>query len=252
MTIIDRLLQSVSNNAAQAQPKDVRIGTHWTMVVLEQDGELRAGLSSTLGGGSDEHHHGGGPPVKDAGRLLTYTAGQLAALARSERLLEASIGFATINALLDVDEGRCIDVNAADVIAERGAGRNVAVVGHFPFVGQLRDIAARLWVLELRPREGDLPAAMAAEVLPQADVIALTGTSLLNHTFDGLMALCRPDAFVVMLGGTSPLSQVLFEAGVDAVAGTRLIDVQGALHAVSQGASFRQIPGRRLLTMFRK
>lgn len=247
--IIDELLDSVAANAAQAHPVDVRIGAHWTMVVLEQGGALRAGLSSTLGSG-DDHHHGGGPPVRDAGRLLDHAAGQLAALARSERTLEASVGFATINALLDVDESRCIDVNAADVVAERGANRNVAVVGHFPFVEQLRTIAAQFWVLELHPREGDLPAAMAAEVLPQADVVALTGTSLLNHTFDGLMALCRPGAFVVMLGGTSPLSPVLFDAGVSAVAGTRLVDIPGALHAVSQGASFRQIPGRRLLTMF--
>ena len=152
---------------------------------------------------------------KTPGRLLTYSAAQLAALAHSESLPETSVGFATINALLDVDVAACVEVNAADVIAERGAGRNVAIVGHFPFIPHLRSIAKTLWVLELRPREDDLPASMAADVLPQADVVALTGTSLLNHTFEELIALCRPDAFVVMLGGTTPLSPVLFEFGVD-------------------------------------
>lgn len=252
MTIIDRFLEQVAANAANARPADVRIGGHWTAVAVELDGQLRAGLSSALGGGGDDHHHGKGAPVKDAGRLLTYSTAQLAALALSESLAETSVGFATINALLDVDADACVEVNAADIIAERGAGRKVAVVGHFPFIPRLRAIAGTLWVLELRPREGDLPASMAAEILPQAEVVALTGTSLLNHTFEDLIALCRRDAFVVMLGGTTPLSPVLFEAGVDAIAGTLLTDPTAALLAVSQGATFPQIPGKRLVTMFRQ
>ncbi|HOU15658.1 MAG TPA: DUF364 domain-containing protein [Anaerolineae bacterium] len=250
MTIIDHFLDHITANAAAARPVDVRIGGHWTAVAVELGGQVRGGLSSSLGNG-DEHHLGKGAPVRDAGRLLTYSAAQLAALARSESLAETSVGFATINALLDVDEAACVEINAADIIAERGAGKNVAVVGHFPFIPRLRAIIQNLWVLELRPREGDLPASMAADILPQADVVALTGTSLLNHTFEDLIALCRKDAFVVMLGGSTPLSPVLFEAGVDAIAGTLLTDPAAALLAVSQGATFPQIPGRRLLTMFR-
>lgn len=251
MHIINQLLEQVAANADVAQPVDVRIGGHWTAVAVELGGEVRGGLSSTLGGG-DDHHHGKNVPVKDAGRLLTYSAAQLAALAQSQSLPETSVGLATINALLDVDLDTCVEVNAADVIAERGAGRNIAIVGHFPFIPQIRTIAKTLWVLELRPSEGDLPASMMAEVLPQADVVALTGTSLLNHTFEDLITLCRRDAFVVMLGGTTPLSPILFDYGVNAVAGTLLINPAAALLAVSQGATFPQILGKRLLTMFRE
>lgn len=252
MTMIDHLLKQVTANAATARPVDVRIGAYWTAVMLERDGQRRAGLSSTLGGDDDAHHHGGGPPVKEAGQLLTYTATQLAALARSEHLLEASVGIATLNALLNVDKSDYIDVNAADILAERGAGRKIAVVGHFPFLGRVRKLAKMMWVLELHPREDDLPASMAAEVVPQADVVALTGTSLLNHTFDKLISLCRPDTFVIVLGGTTPLSPLLFKVGVDAIAGTLVVDPDGALKAVSQGATFPQIPGKRLVTLFRE
>jgi uncharacterized protein (DUF4213/DUF364 family) len=45
---------------------------------------------------------------------------------------------------------------------------------------------------------------------------------------------------------------VLFDRGVDAVSGTRVVDVPAALQAVGQGATFRQIPGKRLLTMMRE
>ncbi len=135
---------------------------------------------------------------------------------------------------------------------ERGAGRQVAVVGHFPFVEQIRRAAARCWVLELNPRPGDLPAECAGKVLPQADVVALTGISLINHTFDDLLRLCRRDAFIVLLGGSTPLSPVLLDLGVSAVAGTLVIDVPAAVRAISQGAVFPQIPGKRLLTMMRE
>jgi len=250
MQITDQLLAQIADKAAAATPVDIRIGAHWTLVTLDVAGEICAGLSSTLGGGDDDHHHGGRMPVRDAGQLLSYTAAELVALAHSHSLPEASVGYATLNALLDVDESACVDVNAADVIAEYSAGKKAVIVGHFPFIPQIKNIAETLWVLELRPREGDLPAEAAPAILPQADVVALTGTSLLNHTFEDLVKLCRPDAFVVVLGATSPLSPVLFDYGVDAISGTVIVDSEAAALAVSQGATFKQIPGKRLLTMF--
>jgi hypothetical protein len=176
----------------------------------------------------------------------------LAELLHSNSAVEASIGMAALNALLHVDEEICTEINAREVILERGAGRRVAVVGHFPFVQQVRQAAAECWVLELYPRPGDLSADQATEVLPQADVIALTGTSLINHTFDHLIGLCRPEAFIILLGGSAPLTPVLFDRGVDAISGTRVVDVPAVLKAVGQGATFRQIPGKRLLTMMRE
>ena len=204
----------------------------------------RCGLASTL---RNQRH--AGPPVRDTGQLLEWSALELAALLHSESLIEASIGMAAVNALLEVDEEACVEVNAEKVIIEKGAGKKVAVVGHFPFIPRVRQAVDTLWVLEQRPRDDDLPAEAAPEIIPQADVVAITGTALINHTFEGLAALCRPDAYVLVLGGSAPLSPVLFDYGVDAIAGTRVIDVSAVLRAVSQGATFRQIPGKRLLTM---
>lgn len=238
---VDALLASLKGDAPVRQ---VQVGAFCTAAVLDTD-PPRCGLASTLRAESHED----GPPVGDAGRLAGRSGRELAEMLRSPSVLEASIGMAAFNALLDVDERTCTEVNAAEVILARGRGRRVAIVGHFPFVGRVRQAAAMCWVLELRPRPGDLPAARAAEVLPLADVVALTGTSLINHTFDDLIRLCRPDAFVVLLGGSAPLSPVLLQHRVSAVAGTRVVDVPAAVAAVGQGATFPQIPGKRLLTM---
>ena len=244
MTITDDLLAELKTDAPVRQ---VMVGAFWTAVVLESN-PIRAGLGSTLHG----EHHDEGPPVREPGRLRERSGRELAELLRSPQILEASVGMAALNALLDVDESSCVDLNAEDLIVERGAGKRVAIVGHFPFVDRVRQVARESWVLELRPRPGDLAAGQAVDVLPQADVVALTGTSLLNHTFDDLVALCRPEAFVVLLGASAPLSPVLLERGVDAVSGTKVVDVAAAVRAVSEGATFRQIPGKRLLTMARR
>jgi uncharacterized protein (DUF4213/DUF364 family) len=231
---------------ADVPVRQVLVGAFWTAVVLEGE-PPRCGLASTL----RAETHDDGPPVRQPGRLCQHSGRELAEWLRSPRILEASIGMATFNALLDVDESACVDLNAEDVIIHQGAGRRVAIVGHFPFVDRVRRAAETCWVLELHPRPGDLAASQAVEVLPQADVVALTGTSLLNHTFDDLIALCRPEAFVVLLGASAPLSPVLLERGVDAVSGTKVVDVPAVLRAVGEGATFRQIPGKRLLTMMR-
>ncbi len=43
---------------------------------------------------------------------------ELARLSYSPSILEAAIGMATINSLLEVDEDACIEINAAEVIME--------------------------------------------------------------------------------------------------------------------------------------
>ncbi|MDR7519993.1 MAG: DUF364 domain-containing protein [Armatimonadota bacterium] len=245
-SIIDDLLSVL----VDAPVRDVRVGAFKTAVVVGREGTRRCGLASTPR--EDDHHYGGGPAVREAGSLLARSARQLADLARSSSPMEAAIGIAAVNALLPAQEAHWMDLNAEEVIAERGAGKRVALVGHFPFVPRLRERSKKLWVLEERPREDDLPVDAAAEVIPQADVLALSGTTFINHTFEGLMALRRPDALVVVLGPSTPLSPVLFDYGADVISGTVVEDVDAVLRAVSQGANFRQLrrQGVRLVTMW--
>jgi len=172
-------------------------------------------------------------------------------MAKSESQFEAAIGMATINSLIEIEEQRCTELNAGDLLANKGQGKRVVIVGHFPFVPQLRSVAEELWVIEKKPQEGDLPEAEADRLLPQADVIGITGIAFTNHTLESLLGLCNPKAYVVILGDTTPLSSVLFDYNISALAGTRVIDPKTVLTCVSQGATFRQIRGVRLLTMMR-
>ena len=85
-----------------------------------------------------------------------------------------------------------------------------------------------LWAIDKNPREGDFQENEAGRLVPQADEVAMTGTALTNYTLPHLLDLCAPSAYVLMLGDTVPLSPVLFEYGIDALAGTRVREGQPA------------------------
>jgi uncharacterized protein len=158
---------------------------------------------------------------------------------------------AAINSLLEVDLTACRELNAAELILEKGAEKNVAVIGHFPFLPRIRDRVRSLWVIEKNPREGECREDEADRLVLQADVVAITGTTLTNHTLPHLLGLCAPSAFVLMLGDTVPLSPALFDYGLDALSGSRVEDPDLTLRCVSQGANFRQIRGIRKWTLMK-
>jgi uncharacterized protein len=244
------LIQELLNTLPEGEVEEIRVGAFWTTVVVQTETGRTAGLATAMKD-ADSHHHGSGPAVAAAGDLHKKDARALAALALSESCLESSIGLATINALLPKRDSDWVDLNAEQVVLERGVGKRVALVGHFPFIPHWREVAGTLWVLEKMPRGEDLPAEAAREIIPQADIVAITGTTLINKTFDELIPLCRPDALVLVLGPTTPLSPILFDYGVHLVSGSIVEDIPSVLAAVSQGANFRQVHRRgvRLVTM---
>ena len=240
MNVLDDLVSTLN---MEPRVRDIRQGLFHTGVLTG-----RCGLAATLPRDALQQEH---PSVKEPGGLLEKSTSDLVHMVYSDIITEAAIGMATINSLLEVDENRCLNLNAGSLIAERGEGKNVAIVGHFPFVPDLRKAVKKLWVIEKNPREGDANEAEASNFIPQADVVGITGTSFTNHTLERLLELCNPDAYVVILGDTAPLSPVLFDYGIDAVSGTKVFDPEMALRCVSQGANYRQIRGILKLTMMK-
>jgi uncharacterized protein (DUF4213/DUF364 family) len=240
MSILDDLISILNFDATV---KDIRQGVFHTGVLTRN-----CGLAATLPRDALRQEP---PMIKEPGFLLDKNPRELVQLAYSRSILEAAIGMAAINSLLEIEEDGCIELNAGILIKEKGRDKNIAVVGHFPFIPQIREIAKEVWVMEKNPKEGDLPEPETDELIPQADLVAITGTALTNHTLDHLLGLCSPGAYVILLGDTAPLSSVLFDCGVNAISGTMVANPELALRCVSQGANFRQIKGVKRLTMVR-
>ena len=167
------------------------------------------------------------------------------------------VGAAALNALLGaaaVAAGAALgEENGLDLLVRLSAGKRLAIVGRFPYLDGSRLTASRSWVLELDPEGDDLPAAAAPEVLPQADVVGITGSTLANGTLEGLLALCRPDATVVLIGPTTPLSPVLFDYGADVLCGALVDDPPRTLAVLADGTlkPRPRIPGTRVVSLRR-
>ena len=124
-------------------------------------------------------------------------------------------------------------------------------MGHFPFILRLRKGVGNLWVIEQNPTGDDYPAQSAAALISRADIVALTASSLINHILDNMLAPCSPEALVMILGPSTPLSPVLFDYGATIIAGSRVIDEAVVLNYIAQGATFQQVTCVRLLAITR-
>ena len=238
MKIIEELLSGLNFDAPV---RDIRQGPFQTAVLTDN-----CGLASTPHDSGPHHNR---TPVEKAGLLMKKDARTLAEMVQSSSPSEAAIGMATINSLIEINEQLCKEINAADLLVEKAKNKKTAIVGHFPFVPQLREVAEELWVIEKQPQPGDFKETEADRLLPLAEVVGITGTTLINGTLEQILGLCRPDAFVTIIGGTTPLSTIFFDCGVDAVAGTQVVEPETVLNYVSQGATFRQLKGIRKLVM---
>ncbi|MBM3123546.1 MAG: hypothetical protein FJZ87_00565, partial [Chloroflexi bacterium] len=89
MEILTALLNSIKNDAPV---RSVLIGLHWTVVCSRG-----CGMAATLA----PHESHGHARVREAGRLQRSSARELAEYALSGDTLEASIGVAAINSLLE-------------------------------------------------------------------------------------------------------------------------------------------------------
>lgn len=240
MKILTDILSSINDDTLV---DDVVRGLYWTAVTSSS-----CGLSSTMFRDCAHDHSDDVEPVV----LIGQPAADLARFSLSPDIGMASLGLAAINSLIPIDLSQCVEINAGKIIMDKGRGKNISIIGHFPFVDDLKDVAKNLWVIEKWQRPGDYPAEDASKYLPDSDVIAISSTTLINHTLEDLLPLCPTSSFTMLLGPTTPMTPVVFDHGIDMISGSLVIDKQLALTCIKQGANFRQLKRSgaiRLLTL---
>jgi len=124
-------------------------------------------------------------------------------------------------------------LNVLDFIIEKGRGKKIAMVGHFPRTDEIRESAQDLWIIEKMPKLGDFPDTAAEHLIPLADIVAITGATLINKSLQRLLELSR--GYTIVFGPSVPMSPVLFNWGVDMIGGSKVVDTENALLKISQG-----------------
>lgn len=188
------------------------------------------------------------------GKLVGRPAGALLDEAINRTGVRRAVGIATLNALaqivverrggplgFDLIEG----VDAFDA-AQVQPHETAVVVGAFvPFLRKLREINARHFVLEKDPstlKPHEMPyfraAERAPEVIPEADVVVITGTTLINSTLSELVAMAKPSARIVVVGPTvTMVPDAFFEQGCHILGGVRINAPDTFLDILSEGGS---------------
>jgi uncharacterized protein len=242
MQILTDILKSIIRDAPI---EEVRRGLHWTAVVSRH-----CGLASTMSQDICCNHDDSGKE----GSLTGMTALELAQYCFSENISKASLGLASINSLIDVDRAKCADIDGLKFIYEIGNGKNISVIGHFPYLQDLENIASNIWIIEKHPKPGDLSEESGQDYLPRSDIVVISGTTLINHTLPGILSLCKEKSIKMLLGPTTPMSEVFFDHGIDILSGSMVTDKEVALKYISEGANFIRLKRSgavRFVTMVR-
>ncbi|MEF3280417.1 MAG: DUF364 domain-containing protein [Elusimicrobiota bacterium] len=241
-----KILETLIKGVEKRKIVSVHIGFFTTAVVSKgRRGDLKCGLASTLR--ADKCRSG----IRGAGKFEGRKVSEIGRFLISGQGPEISIGMAALNSALP--EYPYQEINAEKIILEKAFRKKVAIIGHFPFTDKIRNIAEKLWVFELEPKDNkDLPFDRALNILPRVDVVAITAMSLLNGTFSKILSYCHRDSFKILLGPSTPLTPLLFDFGINAICGVKVFDHKALIKALSQGSNFRSLPGKKMVALINK
>jgi len=167
--------------------------------------------------------------------------------------LSRAVGIATLNALAELCWRRrphpgvalLPGTDAFDATECHKDDRVVLVGAFIPFLKELKRRNQPYLVLEQNPaalKPEEMPfyrsAELAPEIVPEADVLLITGATLINDTLEDLLALARPEARVTVLGPTvGMLPDAFLARGADILGSVRITAPDAFLDLLAEGGS---------------
>jgi uncharacterized protein (DUF4213/DUF364 family) len=242
--LYDRLIEGIPSDIAV---RNWSLGRRWSFV----ESEAGCGIAMTVSGGRPLGKSGGvlGKNAESRDSLQLKT---LATCARSWCFEEASIGIAALNAFYNTPDNNpalkaCLaegsdaakgsaPVRQSDIVSTEvraAAGKKVTVIGHFPHLDELAD-SCELTILERNPSGTDLPDPACEYLLPEQDLVIITGITGTNKTLKRLLELCE-GVRTVLAGPSCICSEALFDYGVNVIGGAIVTNTDEARQRVSHG-----------------
>ncbi|MBR8827353.1 MAG: DUF364 domain-containing protein [Gomphosphaeria aponina SAG 52.96 = DSM 107014] len=183
-----------------------------------------------------------------SGTLVNRTPSALAPWLLSWDSYEATVGMAVINAVIN---GRSpLEQTAQPLNPEISGnlavfehflpqiqGKKVVVIGRYPGLSRYEN-EVEMTVIERQPTDEDLPDPASEYIIPRADWVFLTGTSLVNKTFPRLVELAQ-NTQLVLMGPTVPWLSEFAEMGVNYLAGVTVTNRAKLRQTVAEGGGVR-------------
>ena len=216
----------------------VVLGLVWTLVESEKTGlAMSPGVATRT--------------LPWSGDLSEYPLSTLSGWLRDFDPYRATLGMAAVNAALNQlttqppgtvlqpikDKGSNLIV--FDHFLPLIRGKKIVVIGRYPGLDTFaKEEGLDLTILERIPQSTDLPDPAAEYVVPEADWVFLTSTTLPNKTFPRLAELAL-NAKTVLMGPTTPWLPDFYHFGIDYLAGVEIHDPEVLLRTVCEGGGVR-------------
>lgn len=173
-----------------------------------------------------------------AGDTIGRPASDLVELADSLSLLEASLGHSTINALTAAGRDQFPEGAVEDFVQPKPTDI-VGVIGNFgPMFHRFNEICKEVRVFDFNPQRGQFPAWAEPMLLPDCDIVMITGATLVNKSLDQVLACCTKVRQIVLMGPTAvQVPGVFAKHGVTLLAGAETLEGDKALLAIQEGAN---------------
>ena len=226
---------------------DIRIGIYLTAVRLS-DGSI--GTAATL----TADHPFCKKSSRDFGDLspLKIKGQKVVNILESEKIspVISSIKTAVLSAVSSeiINSGNYNIVDDCDPIdlIDMSPVKTITIVGAFQsYIRKISGTANKLYVLEMNenalPQEQKkyfVPSQDYRSILPDSDIIIITGQTLVNGTTDDLLQAISPEALVIMTGPSGNiLPDILFQNKISIIGAIRIIDPEKLFNIVSEGGA---------------
>jgi hypothetical protein len=219
---------------SDAEVTELNIGLVWTVCQAQQIGlAMSPGIANRT--------------LSWPGTLAGKTVAELAGWITDWEPYKATVAMAAINCSLnryELPSGITLlpnhsNANLAvfDHFLPQLQNKKVVVIGRYPGIERYAD-QLNLSIIERQPIEGDYPDPSCEFLLPDADWVFLTASSITNKTFPRLAELAQ-HATTVLMGPTVPWLPELHEFAIDYLAGVEVTDPVKLHQTAAEGGGVR-------------
>ncbi|MGF1676971.1 MAG: Rossmann-like domain-containing protein [Rivularia sp. (in: cyanobacteria)] len=230
--IYDLLLDNGNNNP---KIKEIIIGLTWTLCTAEGTGLCMSPGTVTR-------------TLPWSGTLVNKSISELAPWLLSWDNYQATIAMAAINSVINSssslpDNGTFLSPSGSANLAvfehflPEIRNKNVCIIGRYPGLNKYSS-QMQMKVIELQPKAEDFPASASEYLLPEAEWVFLTATSIVNKTFPRLVELAR-NSKLVLMGPTVPWLSDFKHMGIDYLAGIKVTNLSSLRQTVAEGGGIR-------------
>ncbi len=187
------------------------------------------------------------------GTIAGKSVAEVAHLLESWNFFDATMALCACNAVINCQENQLLEraqllpvidnANLSVFAHFRGqmSGKKIVIVGRYPHIDKLLE-GLDYTILERQPQPGDKPDSAAEYLIPEADWVFITATSLINKTFTRLAELAK-NATTVLMGPTTPWLQEFAEFNVNYLAGVKVVCSEFAEQVAMEGGGTRLFDG---------